>query len=155
MTGVKVTNILSPGLYGLDALKPGDMIETPSRQISDDDIDQFASLSGDYFAIHMDKQAAIEAGFAGRVVHGLFVLSVIDGLKNQSAAQLDAIASLGWDITFSAPVISGDTITASLTISTCRPTSDGKRGVITAEIVAVNQHGITIQQGKNILMVNR
>lgn len=152
---MRVPNILTPGLYRLDALKPGDVIETPSRQISDDDIDQFAALSGDYFTIHMDKQAAIEAGFSGRVAHGLFVLSVIDGLKNQSAAQLDAIASLGWDITFSAPVISGDTITASLTISSCRQTSDGKRGVITAEVVAVNQHGITIQQGKNILMVNR
>ena len=149
------TRILTAGCYRLDDLRQGDVIETSAHLVSEDDITEFAKLSGDYFAIHMDKQAAIDAGFAGRVAHGLLVLSLIDGLKNRSQAQLDALASLGWNIEFSAPVIAGDTISARLTILDFRATSDNRRGVVSIEVKAINQHGTTVQHGINKLMIKK
>lgn len=155
MTAHQPLPFLNAGMYGLDALQTGDRIKTPARMISAQDIDRFAALSGDRFAIHMDENYAIEAGFTGRVAHGLLVLSVIDGLKNQSDAQLDAIASLGWDISFTAPVIAGDTISVIITITHLRATSDNRRGIATLEVCASNQHGKIIQQGINRLMIKK
>ena len=42
-------------------------------QIKESDIDQFASLSGDYSPLHMNSSFAQSRGFEGRVVHGAFV----------------------------------------------------------------------------------
>jgi len=42
---------------------------------------------------------------------------VVDGLKNRAGPILPALASLGWDWTFSAPVLIGDTIQATIIIT--------------------------------------
>ena len=62
MTAHQPSPFLNAGMYGLDALQTGDRIKTPARMISAQDIDEFAALSGDRFAIHMDENHAIEAG---------------------------------------------------------------------------------------------
>lgn len=147
--------LLAAGCYRLDDLAVGDRIETPSRLITTTDIDQFAGLTGDHFAIHMDEDIAKAYGFSGRVAHGLLVLSVSDGLKNQADAQLDAIASLGWNLHFSAPVLAGDTISATFTIDRLRPASDGKRGIAVLNVRVLNQHGKIVQDGQNTLLIKR
>ena len=107
------TRILGPGLYGLDRLRIGDRIETGRCDVTAERIDAFAALTGDRFEIHMDDAAARRHGFAARVAHGLLVLSLVDGLKNQARARFDAIASLGWEWQFRAPVLAGDRIGVS------------------------------------------
>lgn len=149
MTG----RILGPGRYGLAQLRIGDMIETEQRRLTEADIDAFADLTGDCFEIHMDKAAAERHGFRDRVAHGLLVLSVVDGLKNQTPAQFAAIASLGWDWSFKAPVYAKDTLGATITVAALRPTSDGVRGVVTLEIDVRNQEGVTVHRGTNLLML--
>lgn len=144
---------LGPGRYGLKALKSGDIIDAGQRRVTADLIDAFADLTGDRFEIHMDAEAARRHGFSDRVAHGLLVLSVVDGLKNQAAAQFDAVASLGWDWHFAAPVLAGDTISVAITVKDLRPTSDGKRGIATLEFKVTNQRGETVQTGENRLMI--
>ncbi|MCY3984551.1 MAG: MaoC family dehydratase [Roseovarius sp.] len=144
---------LKPGLYGLSGLSEGDYFETPSHTVTAEDIDGFAALGGDRFAIHMSDETARSHGFAGRVAHGLLVLSIIDGLKNQSEAQLDAIASLGWNIGFSSPVQIGDTIQSTITIAELRKTSKPDRGIATLDVSATNQNGAVVQNGQNMLMI--
>ena len=82
------------------------------------------------------------------------VLSLIDGLKNRSQAQLEHWHHW-WNIEFSAPVIAGDTISARLTILDFRATSDNRRGVVSIEVKAINQHGTTVQHGINKLMIKK
>lgn len=151
MTG----RLLPAGRYGLEALAPGDRVETAARLVDAALIDAFAAMSGDHFEIHVSEEAARRHGFAGRVAHGLLVLSVVDGLKNQAPAQFDAIASLGWDWSFAAPVIAGDTIRAEITVTGLRPTSDGRRGIASLAFDVRNQRGETVQRGVNRLMVYR
>lgn len=145
--------ILAPGRYGLADLKIGDIIETGRRKVGIEEIDAFADLTGDHFEIHMNKAAAKKYGFPDRVAHGLLVLSLVDGLKNQAPAQFAAIASLGWDWGFSAPVFADDEISATITVKALRSTSDGKRGIATLDFGVRNQRNETVQCGVNRLMV--
>lgn len=55
------------------------------------------------------------------MAHGLLVLSLIDGLRNQTDVQLKARASMGQHWCFKAPVLSGDTIDASYQIDAIEP----------------------------------
>lgn len=149
MTG----RILGAGHYGLADLRVGDIVRTGRRLVSVAAIDAFADLTGDRFEIHMEKAAAQKHGFRERVAHGLLVLSLVDGLKNQAMAQFNAIASIGWDWRFAAPVFAEDEIRATVTVTSLRATSDGKRGVAALDFDVQNQRGETVQRGVNRLML--
>ena len=144
---------LGPGRYRLRQLRPGDRIDAGQRQVTAGLIDAFAEMSGDRFEIHVSAEAARRHGFDDRVAHGLLVLSRVDGRKNGAPAQFDAIASLGWDWRFAAPVLADDTIAVAITVTALRPTSDGKRGITTLTFEVTNQRGETVQTGENRLMI--
>ena len=118
-------------------------------------IDRFAELTGDRFEIHMSDERARRHGFDGRVAHGLLVLSLVDGLKNQAEARFDAIASLGWDWSFKRPVLIGDAISARLLIADKRPTRHAERGIVKLACDVSNQNGDIVQSGSNELMIYR
>lgn len=144
---------LPAGLFGFNDIAPGDVVETGSVAVTTAIIEQFAEMTGDRFEIHMSDEAATRHGFAARVAHGLLVLSLIDGLKNQAPAQFKAQASLGWDWNFQAPVIAGDKISATMEVRAIKPVSARDRAVVTLEVDARNQSGVTVQRGTNRLMV--
>lgn len=133
----------------------GDHYETAGIVVDIAKIDRFAELTGDRFEIHMDDEAARRHGFRGRVAHGLLVLSLVDGLKNQAQARFSAIASLGWNWAFAAPVEAGDTIHARIGVNAKRPTRHPARGILSLGFTVLNQRGETVQHGENQLMVYR
>ena len=143
------------GYYGFDDLALGDRIETGQVQVSAALIEGFARLTNNQFEIFMSAAAARVHGFRGQVAHGLLVLSLVDGLKNQALAQVRAKASLGWDWQFQAPVLAGDTIRAVLTVRTKTPVSRQDRGIVAIDIDVFNQAGEVVQTGCNELMVYR
>ena len=147
--------LLGPGQYRFGDVDVGDRIVTGSAPVTARAIDDFAALSGDRFEIHMSETAAARHGFAGRVAHGLLVLSLVDGLKNQAPAQFFARASLGWNWSFRAPVIVGDTISAMLTIAERRPVSAPDQGILRLAFIVTNQRRETVQDGENLLLVYR
>ena len=146
---------LAPGRYGFDDIDVGHHLKTGQRRVTAADIDAFAALSGDRFEIHMDDDAARTHGFPGRVAHGLLVLSLVDGLKNQAAAQFRGIASLGWDWSFRRPVLVGDVIGARIEVTGKRPVSKPDRGILTLSFRVANQRGETVHDGTNLLLVYR
>jgi acyl dehydratase len=81
------------------------------------------------------------------------VLALIDGPKSQAAAQLPAVASLGWDIRFSAPVLADDRLQATFTSAAKRPARDGQRGIVVLDVEARNQAGLVVQAGSTTLML--
>lgn len=149
-----MTRALPPGLHGHDAVAPGDHVETAEVEVTPALIDAFAALTGDRFEIHMSVEGARRLGFADRVAHGLLILSLIDGLKNQAPAQFRAVASLGWDWSFRRPVLAGDRIRARFTVAERRTTSRPDRGILALD-VAVLRGAETVQSGRNLLMVER
>jgi acyl dehydratase len=147
--------LLAPGHRGFDDVALGDRVETEALTVTPQMIDAFADLTGDRFEIHMTDQAAQRHGFAARVAHGLLVLSLVDGLKNQTQAQFRAVASLGWEWRFRQPVLSGDTLRAVLTVVEKRTTRRPDRGILRLQVQVTNQAGIAVQEGHNLLMVYR
>jgi 3-hydroxybutyryl-CoA dehydratase len=147
-----MTRLLPPGPHAYADLRAGDRIETGAATITGAMIDAFADLSGDRFELHMSKSAAEALGFPDRVAHGLLVLSVVDGLKNGAGPVLPAVASLGWDWTFSAPVLIGDTVRATVTIAEKRSTRRPDRGILRLAFDVANQRGETVQKGSNLMM---
>ena len=61
--------------------------DTDGLVVTESHIVQFAGLSGDFFALHMDDEFARSLGFEGRVAHGLLGLILLDGLKNRAVEQ--------------------------------------------------------------------
>ena len=133
----------------------GDHFETPSREVTAAVIDAFAEMTGDRFEIHMSDEAAQRHGFPARVAHGLLVLSLVDGLKNNAGARFRAVASLGWTWRFSAPVFVGDTIKAGIAVADKRTTRNPARAILCLNFVVRNQLGRVVQEGDNQLMVYR
>ena len=146
---------LTEGTFNFDTVEVRDWFRTSTLTITADQIDRFADLTGDRFEIHMSDEQGRAHGFRGRVAHGLLVLSLVDGLKNQVEARFDAIASLGWDWSFKRPVLIGDTITATLTIAEKRETRHTDRGIVRLAGDVVNQDGEAVQSGSNQLMLYR
>lgn len=146
---------LSGADLAYEDVRVGDWFETGERLVDAAMIDAFAKLSGDRFEIHMDADAARRHGFEARVAHGLLVLSLTDGLKNQAQARFQALASLGWSFRFEKPVLEGDTIKATITIKAMRTTSRPDRGIVTLCFSVSNQNGEVVQSGENQLMVYR
>lgn len=145
---------LKAGRHGYGDLRLGDRVETSQAIVTEEMIDAFAELTGDRFEIHMDEEAARRRGFAGRVAHGLLVQSLVDGLKNQAPAQIDAVASLGWQWDFRAPVLAGDAIRASITVADARGTSRPGRGIVELDFRVANQRGEIVQHGRCRLLVD-
>ena len=127
--------------------------DTDGIVITESHIVQFAGLSGDFFALHMDDDFAHSLGFPGRVAHGLLGLILVDGLKNRASHRFQAVASLSWQWNFRKPMFPGDRISGRLRVADKRPTRRGDRGILTLAIEVRNANGEILQDGTNLLMV--
>ncbi|MBE7543030.1 MAG: hypothetical protein M9913_03150 [Bryobacteraceae bacterium] len=134
-------------------IEPGLSIETAGLTITDAHIVQFAGLSGDFFALHMDDEFARSLGFPRRVAHGLLGLILLDGLKNRAEKTFASVASLSWQWNFRKPLFAGDRIVGRLTVTEKRLTSKGNRGILTLALELRNAQGEIIQDGTNLLLV--
>lgn len=142
------------GLYFED-FEVGNQATTQGRTISEADVMAFASLSGDWNSIHVDAEYARQGPFGERVAHGLLGLSIASGLAVQLGFMRETvIAFMGMnEWRFKAPVKLGDTITARLTVSECRPMRRLGGGLVTFDVEILNQRSEITQQGKWTMLV--
>ena len=146
---------LGRGKYSFDDLEVGDWYETGTAKVSQEQIQRFSELTGDRFAVHTEDQFARELGFPARIAHGLLVVSMADGMKFNSEVELDAVASLGWNLSFAAPVFAGDEIAVLLKVESKRATRNPQRGIVSFAMKILNQDGQVVQRGSNLLMLRR
>lgn len=129
-----------PFRYSFTDLEIGKTIETKARTISLDDIEQFASFTGDNFYAHMDDKAA-EANpfFPGRVAHGYLILSFAAGLFVDPAPG-PVLANYGLDeLRFLTPVSPGDAIKVRLTAKSKKKRND-EYGEVKWDVMVTNQN---------------
>ena len=144
---------LAAGEYGYDALEAGDHYRTAGVTITEAHVVGFAGISGDLFDVHMDDEFARQAGFSGRIAHGLLGLSMADGLKTRSKVRLKGIATLNWNWSFRAPLLIGDRIHVEIAVNAKRPTRKPGRGIVTLGMRVVNQRAETVQEGETQLLM--
>jgi 3-hydroxybutyryl-CoA dehydratase len=136
------------GLYYED-YDVGQVLITPARTITEADVVAFASLSGDWNALHCDAEFARQSAFGQRVAHGLLVLAITSALIMRGGyleGTVLAFREIGeWK--FSLPVFIGDTIRAHCTMIEMRFMRRLGGGLVTMKIEIVNQRDEVVQRG--------
>ena len=135
------------GLY-FEEFEVGRGIETPGRTVTEADIVAFAALSGDWTAIHVDREYAAGTPFGERIAHGLLVLSIASGLAVRQGFIEDTIMafrSVEWK--FSLPVKIGDTVHVRLEIAEKQALPRLGGGQVIFNVEVLNQQGQTVQRG--------
>ncbi len=124
----------------LDDLRIGETLFTDSREITLEDIERFADLTGDTFYAHMDEAAAKASPiFEGRVAHGYLVLAAAAGLFVDPDPG-PVLANFGLDrLRFVQPVYPGDSIKLRLTVQHKSERPDTGRGEVTWDVEVTNQ----------------
>jgi acyl dehydratase len=73
-----------------DDAREGDECVSPSYTVTKERILAYADLTGDHTPVHVDEAYANASHFGSIVAHGLFGLSIADGLKTQSEFRVGA-----------------------------------------------------------------
>jgi len=143
-----------------EELRIGDSLLTHRRTVGEADIVAFGGISGDYFYMHFDEEAAKASPFGKRIAHGYFVLSAAAGLF-VSPSPGPVLANYGLDtLRFVKPVGIGDTIQARLTckrkIDRNKKDASGQgQGVVAWDVEVTNQLGELVASYDILTLVSK
>ena len=133
--------VVVDGIEGLRALGGQTIGPTDWREVSQQDIDDFARLSGDDQCIHVDvERAKKESPFGTTVAHGNLTLSLTDGIRREliSFTGLKLGVNYGWNrVRFPAPVPAGSRIRATADVLEIEDIGNGWWQVVTRFTVEV------------------
>lgn len=134
----------------------GDLCVTPAYHVSEARIMAYAELTGDFTPVHTDEAYARTTPFGTRVAHGLFGLSIADGLKTQADYRFVPGMSLGWSWDFLLPIRIDDHVHVEFSVGSARLSNSRPGwGIVILPSNLVNQHGETVQKGEHRLMIPR
>ncbi|GLQ28223.1 phenylacetic acid degradation bifunctional protein PaaZ [Sulfitobacter pacificus] len=138
--GTEITDQAHPFTRTFNQIKLGETFNSPSREITLEDIETFAHFTGDTFYAHMDEDAAkANPFFPGRVAHGYLLLSFAAGLFVQPDPG-PVLANTGLDnLRFMAPVAAGDSIRVRLSVKHKTPRNE-EYGEVRWHVTLYNQN---------------
>jgi oxepin-CoA hydrolase / 3-oxo-5,6-dehydrosuberyl-CoA semialdehyde dehydrogenase len=94
-----------------EEIKISDQLISTKRLITKEDIDAFATLSGDHFYAHKVETDFAGTMFTEQVAHGYFVISAVAGLFVDSFEKNPVLLNYGIDeLRFTKPVYAGNSI---------------------------------------------
>ncbi len=133
----------------------GDTFNSAEREVTVEDIERFAALSGDHFYAHMDEaQAARNPLFGGRVAHGYFLVSAAAGLF-VDAPYGPVLANYGLDsLRFLKPVKPGTRIKVRLTCKEKSLRVGSGYGEVRWDTAITNEAGETVASYDVLTMVS-
>ncbi len=143
-----------PGLY-FEEFSVGQKITSVGRTVTEDNIMNFAGLTGDYNQIHTDAQFAASTQFGQRVAHGLLGLSIAVGLLMRTGVLEGTVLAfreiVEWK--FIKPVFIGDTIHVEMEAKELKamPRIGGGQAWVALEVK--NQKDETLQRGTLAVLV--
>jgi 3-hydroxybutyryl-CoA dehydratase len=104
--------VVGGGIHAMPVASVGDTA-TAELEVSREDVQRFAELTGDTNPLHVDPDYAAEAVFGEPVAHGMLTASAV------SAALADLpgdVVYVSQDLEFTAPVTPGETLTAEVEV---------------------------------------
>ncbi|MEY2892928.1 MAG: hypothetical protein RJA98_2836 [Pseudomonadota bacterium] len=142
-------------LYWDDAVV-GASCTSPSYDVSEARVMAYADLTGDHTPVHTDEAYARTTPFGTRVAHGLFGLSIADGLKTRSDMRFVPGMSLGWEWGFVAPIKLGDVVRVRFSVGSKRASNSKPGwGIVILPSELINQRDEVVQRGEHRLMLPR
>ena len=135
--------------------REGETFLSQGRTITETDVVNFSSLSGDWNELHANEEFARREYFGKRIAHGALIFSVSTGLAAQTAPSQKPrlIAFYGVDrLRFVKPVFLGDTIRLKQTVQSLKP-RDEKSGIVNLAREVLNQNeAVTLSYTAKLLV---
>ena len=134
----------------MDCYAVGDTAEF-AKTVSEYDVYGFAGIVGDFYGVHVNEEYAKTTRFEKRIAQGALsvgFLATVMGLMAAKAPNPGAV-SHRYDITFTAPVYIGDTVTARLDLVE----KDEERNTCVFTATVTNQKGTVVASGRTYLKV--
>ncbi|MFT5258330.1 MAG: 3-hydroxybutyryl-CoA dehydratase [Saprospiraceae bacterium] len=132
--------------YTLEQLSIG-MQDNYERTVTDEDIHQFAQVSGDHNPVHLDAEFAAGTRFKARIAHGMLsaaFISTVVGTKLPGPGSIYVSQSLK----FRAPVYIGDTVITTVTVTDINE----RKGFVTLNSTC-SVEGKDVVRGESVMMV--
>ena len=120
-----------------------------SKTVTASDILKFAEVSGDTNPLHSDAAYAARTRFKQPIAHGMFGAGIISAALGTRLAPDAVVIYLGQNLQFRAPVMAGDTLTATCTVKAV----DTERNRLTLDTVVRKQDDTEVIRGEATVMV--
>ncbi len=120
-----------------------------SKPVTAEDILKFAEISGDNNPLHSDATYAARTRFKQPIAHGMFGAGIISAALGTKLAPTSVVIYLGQNLQFRAPVMAGDTLTATCTVTKV----DAERNRLSLDTVVTKQDGTEVIRGDAMVMV--
>ena len=120
-----------------------------TRSFSEQDVKDFARLSGDFNPIHIDPKFAKTTVFGQRIVHGVLVSSLFSNLLAEKVPGKGSIY-LGQTFKFKKTVFFDQTVTAKVDVINVRE----DKPIVTLKTTCTNEKGEEVISGEAVLMFN-
>lgn len=120
---------------------------SPSRTITETDVVNFATITGDMNPLHINHEFAKNTPYRQPVAHGLLGLSWVAGLGSNSP-QVDTVAFAcirSWE--FNRPLFFGDTVHVETEVISKQDNAK-RSGRVAWRLRLINQRGEVTQQGE-------
>jgi acyl dehydratase len=133
----------------------GMQFESAAHTVTPADIAAFADVTRDHHPLHVDAIYAKSRGFPAVIAHGLYGLSLMEGLKSElKLYEETSVASLGWDeVRFKAPIVAGDRLRVRFRFVEKRPTRNPARGIVIEALELVNQRNEVVTQARHVSLI--
>ena len=131
----------------MDAVRVGDGHRV-SKTISESDVYLFAGITGDFYPVHVNEEFAKATRFKARIAHGALAVGMLSSAVGGLCLRVPppGVVSMRYDVTFTAPIYFGDTITTEVTVAE----KHEDRNEIVLRALATNQRGETVMEGRTI-----
>ena len=138
-----------PDADSIQGVKVGDTA-TFEKTVSEQDIVDFARVTGDEQALHLDDAYAAKTRFKRRIAHGMLSAGLISAALGIKLAPQATVVYLSQSLRFLRPVYPVDTITAHLEVTGL----DTERGFVTCSTECANQDGTTVITGEATVLLD-
>jgi len=121
---------------------------TLTRIFTQDDVETFSRLSGDTNPVHLDEEYATGTRFAGRIIHGMLVASLISSVLGTTLPGPGCVY-MSQQLAFRAPARVGEQLTAKVRVTNW----DSAKGRVFLTTEVINELGTQVIIGEAKLAV--
>ena len=134
----------------------GAQVDSPSRTVTEQDVEQFAELTGDFSPQHLDPEYAASTVFGKPIAHGALLFSLASGLSSRIEPDNPALIALFAvdEVRFLRPVFPSDTVRVSKRV-VAAVEKDPRRGLIVFDTGLENQHGQVVLSYRDSILFKR